>query len=145
MTPTTGYLVMEVCSYGDLYNYIDEYYPFNEDEAKLLSWQMVSAVKYLHDLNIAHRDIKLENFLITDNGLKLCDFGLAGKFQARCSKRVGTKAYSSPQLLQSNYDPFKADIWALGCTIFELWSLKLPFKRRELNAAAKLSIKIKLD
>ena len=128
---------MEACLEGDLFYHITDYYPLNNSKIKSFSWQMVSAVKYLHGLQIAHQDIKAENFLITNGRLKLCDFGLAGKFRDRCLVGIGITEFSSPQMIHNNYDPFKSDVWALGCVIYELWCLMPPFLKWKLRTAAK--------
>jgi len=75
--PTKLYLVMELVTGGELFNKIVEIGSYSEKVAKGLVKQIVSAVKYLHDLNIAHRDIKPTNLLLASpesNEIKLADF-----------------------------------------------------------------------
>ena len=79
---------------------------------------MLSAVRYLHEQGIAHRDLKLENFLFEQPGmhspLKLIDFGLSKHFDEKESMHqvVGSAYYTAPEVLGGNYD-FKCDIWSL--------------------------------
>ena len=91
---------------------------------KLLMYQLCKAVKYLHDQNIIHRDVKPENLLIKDNKiLKLCDFGFARKIvkQENLTDYVATRWYRSPELLITGgvYGP-EVDYWAIGCIMGEL-------------------------
>ena len=82
---------------------------------------MLSAVRYLHEQGIAHRDLKLENFLFEQPGmhspLKLIDFGLSKHFDEKESMHqvVGSAYYTAPEVLGGNYD-FRCDIWSLVST-----------------------------
>ena len=82
---------------------------------------MLSAVRYLHGQYIAHRDLKLENFLFEQPGmhspLKLIDFGLSKHFDENESMHqvVGSAYYTAPEVLGGNYD-FRCDIWSLVST-----------------------------
>jgi cyclin-dependent kinase-like len=93
---------------------------------KSLIYQLCKAVKYLHDLNIIHRDVKPENLLVSNtNKLKLCDFGFARKVNINKKENltdyVATRWYRSPELLITNgyYGP-EVDYWAIGCIMGEL-------------------------
>lgn len=78
---------------------------------------MVNAVKYLHDMNIAHRDLKCENILLTfHNNIKICDFGFARNCIDSFGEYVfsntfcGSAAYAPPEILQvliTNYIPLR--------------------------------------
>ena len=88
-------------------------------------------MEYLHNNNIIHRDIKLLNiFLTKDKVIKIGDLGMAKIITNKVINlysRVGTPLYLPPELIKKeNYD-FKADIWSLGCSIYQLASLKPPF------------------
>lgn len=90
----------------------------------------INAINYLHERNIAHHDIKPANFLIDDyNRLKLCDFGLSYTYSDKMTRRFGgTNSFNPPEVIKLQpYDPFKADIWALGCTIYCMATGELPF------------------
>ncbi|KAK7807792.1 hypothetical protein U0070_000107, partial [Myodes glareolus] len=77
-TQSRTYIVMEYVAGKDLKLFISEVGYVKEQEARPIFQQVVSAVHFLHQRRIAHRDIKLENILIDrDGNVKLCDFGLA--------------------------------------------------------------------
>lgn len=95
--------------------------------AKLVLWQMVHALVYLHNAKIVHRDIKPANVLMTNEGVvKLCDFGFArlvtcGLREAQqLSTYVVTRWYRAPEVLVSDVYGPAADVWSLGCTFAEL-------------------------
>ena len=73
------YIVMEICSGGELFRQIEEKAPFSESRTRILMKQILYAVNYMHFKDIVHRDIKPENLLIdgADHSLKLVDFGLS--------------------------------------------------------------------
>jgi MAP/microtubule affinity-regulating kinase len=104
--------------------------------------QLVSVVAYLHSQTICHRDIKLENILLTygvtgtpsdpdtNVKIKLADFGLARKYLPKETlyTRCGSAEYASPQLILSQgYDPEKHDVWAMGCVLYAMVTSSLPF------------------
>jgi serine/threonine protein kinase len=95
--------------------------------------QLLTAVEYIHSQRLAHRDLKLENVMLDGHGrTRLCDFGIAVHVPPESdlvrTELKGTPAYLSPEMLcTSQYNPFKADIWALGVTLFHLIFSKLPF------------------
>ncbi|PNG99618.1 Cyclin-dependent kinase-like 1, partial [Tetrabaena socialis] len=94
---------------------------------RVVAWQLLHAVAYLHDNKILHRDIKPANVLLADDGVvKLCDFGFAR--HTRCGPReaaqgtsyVVTRWYRAPEILVSDdYGP-AADVWSVGCTLAEI-------------------------
>ena len=91
-----------------------------------LIYQLCKAIKYMHDQNIIHRDVKPENLLITENmELKLCDFGFARLISGTCTEKltdyVATRWYRAPELLltQGEYGK-EVDYWAIGCIMGEL-------------------------
>ena len=73
------YLILELASEGELFNWIVMKHKLSEDETRKVFIQLFQGIKYLHERNIVHRDIKPENILLTDRNLsvKLADFGLA--------------------------------------------------------------------
>ena len=93
---------------------------------------MFSAINYLHREGIAHRDLKLENFLFEDSGmqnpLKLIDFGLSKHFVPRESMHqvVGSAYYTAPEVLNGDYDQ-RCDVWSLGVISYMLLTGAPPF------------------
>ncbi|KAL0225107.1 hypothetical protein RCL1_003019 [Eukaryota sp. TZLM3-RCL] len=88
-------------------------------------FQLLSALSWVHHNGVLHRDIKLENLLVTDSDtLLLCDFGFArrysGKSDSELTEYVATRWYRSPSLLLGLAYSSKVDIWASACVLAEL-------------------------
>jgi serine/threonine protein kinase len=115
------FLVMEYCADGDLWRVLQQS-PNNrlpEDEARGVFWQIAAGVRYLHSHAIAHRDLSLENVLVSDGVCKLCDFGLCTAATSVCNDRVGKAYYMAPEVVAGQaYDPVAADMWSLGIVLF---------------------------
>ena len=133
--------VMEYCQYGELFSLLERKYLQPEDKFCFFK-QLVRGVAYLHDHGIAHRDIKLENLLLTDKGhVKITDFGESEVFSGEhpgaepsggeCGKNMGdfrrstpgicgSLPYIAPEVLGQKvvYDPQKLDVWS--CAILFL-------------------------
>jgi len=75
--------------------------------------QLIDALVYIHQKEIAHRDLKLENILLFEGGiLKIADYGFCKQSIDLASTFCGSKSYSAPEILRGvTYDTFKADIW----------------------------------
>ena len=75
-------IVMELCPGGDLLNYVRKRRKLNEKYARFVFKQIMEGIAYLHDNNVAHRDIKLDNILLDGHGnIKLGDFGVSRKIE----------------------------------------------------------------
>lgn len=129
------YLAMEAVEGGELFKLLAQN-PQGFPSAQALDYfvQIVEAVHYLHEQGIAHRDLKLENILLTKEHsiVKLADFGFAchsPKDQSvECREWLGSPEYSAPEILDNRpYDPIKADCWSLGVIFFALLTGYLPF------------------
>lgn len=99
--------------------------PFSMPEVKCLGVQLLLAVAHLHANHVMHRDLKLSNLLLTNNGeLKLCDFGLAREYGyplGRYTSKVVTLWYRPPELLLGSHTYDTAvDMWGVGCIFGEL-------------------------
>jgi len=117
------YLVMELCSGGELFDMIQERGTYSEKDAQEVLVQMVRAVSCLHSLEIAHCDIKPDNFLFSSKGagcqLKMIDFGHSHKVGNREYLRmlVGTPYYVAPEVLKGKYNK-ACDMWSVGVVMF---------------------------
>lgn len=135
-TPDAVYIVLELMEGGELFDRIQYRKQLKESEAKLIFYQIVQAVKYLHDNKITHRDLKPENILLSSERqetlIKVSDFGLS-KFvnsQSIMKTFCGTPLYVAPEVLETkgmgSYTA-QVDIWSLGIILFICLSGYPPF------------------
>lgn len=128
------YLVMELCSGGELFDKIIEAGHFRETDAAVVVSHILHAIFYMHKNGVCHRDLKPENFLflskapIDQNQLKLIDFGLSSVVSTgkAMSTKAGTPYYVAPQVLQGHYDHL-CDIWSCGVIMYTLLCGYPPF------------------
>jgi serine/threonine protein kinase len=122
------YMVMERCKYG-LVSYLKILPTITESTLVPVFHQMLQGLTHLHSLNIIHRDVKPENFLVGGRDgqtVKLADFGLAAIVpeSGKVAKVCGTAAYMCPEMILLREADFKADIWSLGVTAYLASTLK---------------------
>lgn len=87
-----------------------------------IGWQIISGLNYLHSCGIIHGDLKPSNILYKDNNVKICDFSLSRFASLKIpGDKYYTSIYRPPELRASNNLSFASDIWALGCTLYELY------------------------
>ena len=95
--------------------------------------QLFAGVEYLHSLGICHRDINLENLLLTNHGgLKMCGFGLSSISMAGQIKSYGTPSYLywAPESWKTPvYNGFQADMWSCGVVVYALFSRRFPYPK----------------
>lgn len=106
-----------------------------EKEALHIVYQLLQSLNYLHKKGIIHRDVKLENVLISDqNVFKICDFGWCSSSEEDNRNVVcGTYEYMAPEVvLEREYDD-KIDVWSAGILAYELTHGKTPFHSNELK------------
>jgi len=124
------YLALEFAE-SDLFTYLSRTGPLGEDQARFIFKQIVDALAYLHGNRVVHRDLKLENFVITAGGaVKIIDFGLSARVtpQSKLGDVCGSMAYSPPEIvMQVPYDGTQADIWSLGIVLYALLLGGFPF------------------
>ncbi len=102
--------------------------PLSESLARFYMRQLIPAIKYCHSMGVIHRDIKLENLLLTNRGnLKISDFGHAGIYREGwdlfSTSLVGSFWHISPEQVSGTvYKGAKIDIWALGVVLYRLLS-----------------------
>lgn len=142
-------LVMEYCSGGELYFQLQQRGVFKAIEAAEATRQMFRAVGYLHAHSVAHRDLKLENFLYErayeecsehEAQLKLIDFGFAELWDpaSLMTAACGSVAYVSPEVLRGKGYTNKCDIWSLGVIVWMLLAGYPPFHGEEKVMMGKI-------
>jgi len=120
------YMVMEVCSGGELFDRIVEKEHYTEEEARKCIVEVTNALAYIHGQNIAHRDLKPENLLYnnpTDTAvIKIADFGLAKLLDANTLMHTacGTPGYVAPEILEGRGYGIEVDMWSLGVIAYIL-------------------------
>jgi len=131
----TLFLFTEYADGGNLQIKLDENKKAkqNFDEGTLLDWimQISLALKYIHENNIMHRDIKPSNIFLIKNIAKLGDFGVAKVLNSKLKHTktmVATPQYLAPEIINKQNYSYKADIWSLGITFYQLMYLTYPFE-----------------
>ncbi|KAL2249343.1 UNVERIFIED_CONTAM: 3-phosphoinositide-dependent protein kinase 2 [Sesamum indicum] len=136
------YMALESCEGGELFDQITRKGRLAEDDARFYAAEAVDALEYIHSMGLIHRDIKPENLLLTADGhIKIADFGSVKPMQDsritvlpnaasddKACTFVGTAAYVPPEVLNSSPATFGNDLWALGCTLYQMLSGTSPFK-----------------
>ncbi|GMF56863.1 unnamed protein product [Phytophthora fragariaefolia] len=115
------FVAMDFCAGGDLYDYVTAKpgRRLPEAEALPLYAQVAKGLSFLHAMGVAHRDLSLENVLLKDGQVKICDFGLSAAADQFSSDLVGKFYYMAPEITQGAvYDPKAADVWSLGVLLF---------------------------
>ena len=161
MDENNYYIVMEYINGGELSDYLKKYIekygkPFSEEIVQYLMKQIISALIYIHDLNIIHRDLKLENIMVNFDSekdkeelnmmkakIKIIDFGFAIMLSSKFSltnSAVGTFMYMDPKILKEFDNQVlvdksrgygkEVDIWSLGCICYQLFRGKYPFEAK---------------
>ena len=127
-------IVMEYADDGDLSTKIKKFIKnkcyFDEKTIWSTLIQILEGLKYLHKSDIIHRDLKSANIFLTKKGfVKIGDLNVSkiiGKNMA--ITQTGTPYYASPEVWSDHPYDYKCDIWSAGCIIYEMASLKMPFR-----------------
>lgn len=129
------WMALEYCEGGELFYYIYENRRLDIEVCRNLFYQIATGIKYVHSLNLAHRDLKLENILLADKRkliVKLTDFGFVREFnpykRLLLSTVCGTTAYMAPEMLKTEkYSGLAVDIWSMGVILYAMVYGELPF------------------
>ena len=126
------YISLEYCENGTLHKFLDKR-PLKEIHCKLYFSQIISAIKYLNNKHILHRDLKPQNILLDKfNNIKLADFDFA-KFadnNTLLKTICGTPLYMAPEIIKYKQYNNKSDIWSLGIILYQMITGKHPYKAK---------------
>ncbi|XP_013988936.2 serine/threonine-protein kinase Nek4 isoform X2 [Salmo salar] len=134
------YIAMGFCEGGDLYHRLKQQKGDLLPERQVVEWfvQIAMALQYLHEEHILHRDLKTQNiFLTKTNIIKVGDLGIARVLENQndmASTLIGTPYYMSPELFSNKPYNHKSDVWALGCCVYEMTTLKHAFNAKDMNS-----------
>jgi serine/threonine protein kinase len=125
------YNVMEYAKGGELTQYINSTKDIPEEKIKSIFKQIYDAVKYIHNKNIIHRDLKTNNVVFLDQEktkVAIIDFGISSTFSGGDVLNAGTLKYLPPETFQeNNKNSIKIDMWALGVILYILYFKKFPY------------------
>eukprot|EP00761_Pharyngomonas_kirbyi_P014472 gb/GECH01014502.1/.p1 GENE.gb/GECH01014502.1/~~gb/GECH01014502.1/.p1 ORF type:complete len:520 (+),score=163.89 gb/GECH01014502.1/:1-1560(+) len=140
LSPRHLVIIMDFADGGDLHSIIHDSegeYMLEEDILDLFI-QIAQGLSHIHENNILHRDLKTQNiFLTKDNVVKLGDFGISKVLTSHtdvAKTMIGTPFYLSPEMCEDKPYDFKSDIWALGCVLYEMATLRHAFTGQNLPA-----------
>lgn len=134
-------IVMDYADGGDLYQRVGRTRKAGQSipERQIVRWftEASLALKYMHDKHVLHRDLKSQNlFLTASDRLRVGDFGISKVLEntaAFAKTAIGTPYYLSPEICQEKPYSFGSDVWALGCVLYELAALRVPFDAQNIQ------------
>ena len=144
------YIFMEYCPGGTLFNFLKRKdYNLNEKLCSNIIYKVCLAVNYFHSYGIAHRDLKLDNILMTSEDdeadIRILDFGL-GKIigpNEKCSEPYGTVIYCAPEIILCQPYTKIVDSWSIGVITYILLLGRIPFYDESKSVIRKLIVKEK--
>ncbi|KAH7679480.1 Mitogen-activated protein kinase kinase kinase protein [Dioscorea alata] len=128
------YIFLELATQGSLASLYQKYH-LQDSQVSAYTRQILNGLRYLHDRNVVHRDIKCANILVDSHGtVKLADFGLAKEITKLdvLKSCKGSAYWMAPEVVNPKraYGP-AADIWSLGCTVLEMLTRQVPYPNLE--------------
>lgn len=131
------YILLELCRRRSLMELHKRRKALTEPEVRYYLRQTLLAVKYLHDVKVIHRDLKLGNLFLNDNlDVKVGDFGLATRVEVEGERKrtlCGTPNYIAPEVLGKKGHSYEVDVWSIGCILYTLLVGKPPFETESLK------------
>ncbi|CAH2237251.1 jg11221 [Pararge aegeria aegeria] len=134
------FVFLRFAEYGDLLDFLSQNGAVPENQSRLWMRQILSGINYIHTMNIAHRDLKCENILITANyNVKITDFGFARNVRQRdrdvlSETYCGSLSYAAPEVLKGvPYLPKLADMWSIGIILYTMLNKALPFNETSVK------------
>ena len=128
------FLVQEYASGHELLKYLESKENLSENEVCKFYQQIISGIEYLHEIGIAHRDLKLENILLTNkfNDIKIIDFGLSNIYDKESGELLhsscGSPCYAAPEMIKGiEYEGVNTDIWSSGIILYLMLCKSFPF------------------
>ncbi|KAJ3622611.1 hypothetical protein Zmor_004458 [Zophobas morio] len=135
------YIVTQYAPGGEMIDFIARKGKLPETQARYFFRQIISAVDHCHKSGILHRDLKLENILLSEkNEVLISDFGLGRTFKPEnlCDTFCGTPLYASPELVSGvQYQGPPADVWAMGVVLFAMIAGRHPFRAKNMSQLYK--------
>lgn len=141
-------VAMRLVEGGDLRGLIDREGPLPPARATALLGQVAEALDAAHAAGIVHRDVKPHNVLVEGERAYLSDFGLAKAIDesaASAASVVGTVAYMSPEQWQGRSIGAPADIYSLGCVLYEAVTGVVPYARADADPATTPRLPVGLE
>ena len=130
-------IIMEYCPYGSLYDHLKD----GKEIApkRLVDWtkQIATAMSYLHQHKIIHRDLKSPNILIgSSESIKISDFGTSREWNnaSTCMSFAGTVAWMAPEVIRHEPCSEKVDVWSFGVVLWELLTCEMPYSDVDSSA-----------
>ncbi|XP_054481552.1 serine/threonine-protein kinase 36 [Anoplopoma fimbria] len=141
----TEVVVVTEYAEGQLFQILEDDGNLPESQVREIACQLVSALYYLHSHRILHRDMKPQNILLGKTGVvKLCDFGFARAMSVSTlvlTSIKGTPLYMSPELVEEKPYDHTADLWSLGCILYELHTGAPPFYTNSIFHLVQLIVR----
>ena len=145
----TIYLIQEHIQGKEFMEYLTKNGKLSEIEACKFYHQMISALEYIHQCGIAHRDFKPENILLTNNNLlKIIDFGLGNFYKNNqlLKTSCGSPCYCPPEMIkEESYNGALSDIWSSGIILYLMLCGNLPFYHEQNDIMFKKILSGKFD
>lgn len=143
------YILLELCHNQSMNEMIKRRKRLTEPEAAFFITHILKAVRYMHDMNVIHRDLKLGNLFLDKNvHIKVGDLGLACRLDDRDEKRktiCGTPNYIAPEVIQGDKSKrghsFEVDIWSVGVILYTILIGKPPYEAKDVKATYQRILK----